>query len=249
MRGQDFDAKKTAAVKSVAAAYPKEAMPVLGRSLLSDSVSLGVRLQSVAYMRITAEALSSDFAAMPPELASSASPLALSDGKTTIKRPQMLKLVKQREAHEEIPRKKSFRNRFITVADLFFNPVFQCLVSLLRPEAAQMQAWRKGEGTDALRRRRLQDGAEEFNLISELFEREEVGSFHGKESSRVVAVDELKRLKRHEQCKGSHHAPGSGSDVLRSTDGVDSLLPAQCLLALAAFCRLCRGASSTRFFY
>ncbi|KAJ1425023.1 hypothetical protein B484DRAFT_451309 [Ochromonadaceae sp. CCMP2298] len=188
----DFDAARAAAVLSLLLSRPLLAVPFLTNSLLGDDLPIGLKLVVVEWITEAAKSLSNipEAGILSHSAAEAAEVSSHLPGKTIIKRPAKLAASKTRTRY--------FRNTFAPLAHLFFYPLMQLLGSV----------WRSSAVADL--RLASARSADEFNLISELFETDSPGS------------------------------PGPAHDAkLAHIDGVAALVPAQCLVALGNFCRYC----------
>jgi len=237
---EGFDEKKSAAVQAIAVCYPQLVVPELGVTVSSKKLSLGIRLQSIAYMRAVASALSNPTSSTelkPMETITEEAPTIYNSSKTRIKRPQFFALKKftQQEAGTNRP------NSFAEVSDFFFFPVLKLLSDMLRPISVNILG----------HERQLLEGAEEFNLISELLEPADSSglSIHKasevRDKIRVVGVEEMKTRQLHRRGVAS---ASQITGVLQVEEGMDALLPADALLALSVFCQCSRNTLRARAF-
>jgi hypothetical protein len=179
-------------VLSLLLSRPLLAVPFLTNSLLGDDLPIGLKLVVVEWITEAAKSLSNipEAGILSRRAAEAAEVSSHLPGKTIIKRPAKLAASKTRTRY--------FRNTFAPLAHLFFYPLMQLLGSV----------WRSSAVADL--RLASARSADEFNLISELFETDSAGS------------------------------PGPAHDAkLAHIDGVAALVPAQCLVALGNFCRYC----------
>jgi hypothetical protein len=199
-------------VLSLVLCRPLLSVPFLTNSLLGDDLPIGLKLVIIEWITESAKSLSNipDIPDTPefPEFPESPSALAEVSShlpsKTIIKRPAKLAASKMRTRY--------FRNTFAPLSHLFFYPLMQLLGG----------GWRN-DGVD----QRLPSAvkADEFNLITELFE-------HAPD-----APDSTSHTS-HGSTGSTGAGPGSVHDAsLGHIDGVAALVPAQCLVALGNFCR------------
>lgn len=191
--------------------HPHIAVPFLTASLLGNDLPLGLKLLVLEWLMDAARALSNipeDSPAPASALEQGGRPTDKGNparaGKTVVKRPGKLAQLNSRT--------KYFRNNFGLLSALFFYPLIQLLGRIwhdkLNVEWAPTAA------------------ADQFNLISELFEPRDSDRAGGGAKGTTAATKDL---------------------TLKHLDGVDALLPSQCLVALGLFTRCTVNTTSQRY--
>eukprot|EP01036_Dinobryon_divergens_P028866 gene28866-37877_t len=266
-RDLNFDELKAAAVLCISVAYPTISIPLLSETVLSNRIALGIKLQAIAYIRKAAVTIADNLTSADVNDSENnvQSNLRIVDGipqcsaNTRIKRPTVLKILNNKKLQEEKARGNQ-KLKFSSIADLFFFPMLQYLASKLRPDTTRRQ---KGDDVD----RNLLNGAEEFNLISELFDSPEQEQVRTPFAAMTSVEDMSKRKKKKNstllqrgiepllepnstqqpvlRSSSPSSSPSRPMYVLEETDSVDVLLPTETLLALADFCRCCRASNES----
>lgn len=205
---QNFDALRGAAVQSVLLRNPHIAVPFLTASLLGNDLPLGLKLLVLEWLMEAARALSNipeDAATAVLEQGGSTTEKSKARvGKTVVKRPGKLAQLNTRT--------KYFRNNFGPLAPLFFYPLIQLLGRIWHDKLNE--EWAPTAAAD------------QFNLISELFEPKDAEGIGGDAKTSAVATKDL---------------------TLKHLDGVAALLPSQCLVALGLFTRCTVNTTSQRY--
>ena len=206
---QDFDKLRSAAVQSIMLRHTAQVVPYLTSSLQGQELPLGLKLVVVDWLMAAARELSDIPELKPSEDAiddvEPTNSLTPSSQNVRIKRPTVLANSKKRTRY--------FRNDFGPVASLFIYP----LVNILG------RAWSNTphESSVAL----LSGAADQFNLISEMFEPPSSRPPSNSSSSTATTSTEGLQLSK------------TKDNALSHLDGVDALLPSQCLVALGLFAR------------
>lgn len=149
---QDFESLRSTALCELLRKVPLEGVPVLTSSVLSSAVTLGLRVNCLAWMCNVAQRLmhgdkkvssssiggkgSSDAEAVAIVNGATTSRDLSGGGTTTIKRPK--KLEQHLAAQSALTSSNTsvsteVENRFAPIADLFFYPILQLLITTLQP--------------------------------------------------------------------------------------------------------------------
>lgn len=220
---QEFDSLRSAAVQAVVIRHPALTVPYLTSSLLGQELPLGLKLVVVDWLMAAARELSDI-----PELQQH--PSAITDG-TTNSSTTASATVDSMAAGAVgasvtfVPKVRIKRPTVLANAKkrtrYFRNDFGPLAVMFIHPLVSLLgRAW-----VNALHEPLLPRAGDQFNVIQEMFEPAVSGSSAGIQTTTVVQKDlSLKHL-----------------------DGVDALLPSQCLVALGLFARCCVNTVGQRY--
>ena len=247
---ENFDGLKAQSIICLLTEYPIRTIPTIGQAILNDDVSLGLRRDSLRYLRETALLIyqRNDPSKQKnnPEEEAMNNHQQNSSGKTIIKRPKKYQQWKQKKRRQQQGgTDTSSRNQFQELLDLFFLPTMKLLQTFLHKHSITKEM--PVPSSSSLLSLQV-DKEEKFNLISEVLispskpspdsRRDKSPAF---KKALIQEIGEISQLDSSSSLSTTVYQESSGKkdqpnlDKKKELDETDFMLPYDALLSVALF--------------